>query len=315
MIESMQIRTVYDSRADQKFYWETLLLAASWHRHVRDKARRPLEVLSVGAPPPPLADFLSGLGVGLREVAPHPYARRLPFANKLQAVLGERRPTLLIDNDTIFLRDWPENADAAGRTVRATLASFRGLPGKIWQQIERALGIKALQLPAVPYRDALQAEIDGSEARPRRRAFFNAGVIAFGSPAEFVELWIAHMRAIAALGRGYHRIGGGDQPGFATAVAAHGDFSELPITCNYRQPCLGLGLAPLEDIVLMHVSGFRFQHSLRDSIHAYWERRILGPLPGTDARFVPRIQIAEAARERILQIVADYALDRLPAPG
>ena len=123
-----------------------------------------------------------------------------------------------------------------------------------------------------------------------------------------------HVDAIIGLGRGYHLVGG-DQPGFATAVSEWGDFSDLPIACNYRPPCFGLGLAQADELVLLHLTRFDFEDNLEASVRAYWSRRILGPMAPAKERFARRIAIAEEARERVLRIIAAYDLHAMKPSG
>ena len=315
-------RTVLDLRAQNpKYVCQTLLLAASWHKHAARDAD--LEVLTIGKPPPVLADFLQCHGA--RPVAIEP-GRNDAFSrhsNKIQGAGPDAagRRVLLLDNDTCFLdrpvglMQLPADAIAAAEAGNARVSDEQ------WQLVHDDLGVQLSRRQWAPLNQRIDTGIRRLPATRERWLYLNSGVVLFPAGHDHRPTWLALQRAINDYFHGHplasDAVTTSDQAGFAASVATHGRFAWLPSRFNYRPPCFCLGLEPAARIGILHFTADidnADRLGIAERIDAYWQRRILARIDRLPAA-VPvaersrRREEALAALERVLAIISEYDLD------
>lgn len=316
-------RTVLDLRSpNDKFISQVLLLAASWHRHCRQHSD--LEVFCVGEPGTCLSSFLDEVSASCRPCAPSPNEDFSRSSNKIQAAgpdLAGRR-VLLVDNDTCFLGPVEGLASIPSRAIAASEAGNLRVSQEQWALITGDLGLPVIRRRFHPLNARPDTILSPSPAAPppERPLYLNSGVILFPPAHDHRNLWFTHQRLIHAYFQGHSRwsdaVDGSDQAGFATSVAAYGDFTWLPMGFNYRRGGFHRGLEPLHRIFVLHLTGDVPDGSALDvsqRLEAYWQTFVW---PGI-ARLAPtgsgeaarRTAIARGALDTLLGLVRDYDLD------
>ena len=321
---TLACRTVLDLRSPvDKYICQTLLLAASWHRHCAGHSR--LEVSTVGGSSPLLARFLEGIGVRQASIAPSPNDDFSKSSNKIEAAHADPEGrVLLVDNDVCFLGGIDELARFPERGIAAAVAGSPRVTDAQWNSIGAQLGLPLLRRRFTPINDRplvpAPAGGDGEGSGPEAFLYLNSGVVLFPAGHDHRASWRTHQRRIYEHFREHPLKSGAvtssDQAGFATSVAAHGEFTWLPLRFNYRHGCFRLGLEPPDRIRIMHFTGdvpTGPAAGLAQRAHAYWQKFIL---PKVEA--IPASMATEKARRRdtalavlahVLDIIREYDLE------
>lgn len=305
-------RTVLDLRPGTgKYVRQTMLLAASWHRHARSDAG--LEVLTIGTAGMALADFLQTLGVRHVRIAPGANDDFSRNGNKIEGACPDAagRRVLLLDNDTCFLGGLADLGQIPATAIAAAQAGNARVDDKQWELVRDGIGLPLLRRTWAPL------NVPGGEdasARRERWLYLNSGVILFSAGHDHREAWQSSQRAIHDYFRDHPlasaAVMASDQAGFATSVAMHGGFAWLPLRFNYRPPCFGLGLEAAGDIRVLH-----FTNDIDDEIgagiaghlDAYWNRRILARID----RLPASVPAMERERRRIQALEALWLVEAL----
>lgn len=322
----MVVRTVLDLRSsNQKFIDLTLLLAASWHRHGACDAS--LEVLMVGGGNPVLAEFLAGIGASHASIPPGRNDDFSRSSNKIEGAYPDPqgRRVLLLDNDVAFfgsidgLRQLPATAIVASEAGNARISDAQ------WESIRVDIGFPLLRRRFSPVnkRPVVDPHVeDSGDGLRERYLYLNSGVVLFPAGHDHRELWRGHQRRIFDFFRTHAlastAVTTSDQAGFASSVAAYGDFAWLPLRFNYRHGCFSRALESPERIAIVHFTGDIPEDTapgVANRMEAYWKRHFLGridalPHSVDDAEKTRRKQAALEVLESVRAIVRDYELDR-----
>ena len=315
-------RTVLDLRSDNpKYLCQTLLLAASWHKHAACDTG--LEVLTIGTPQPALANFLQSLDAHQACIEPGRNDVFSRHSNKIQGAGPDPagRRVLLLDNDTCFLGRPAQLTYLPATAIVAAEAGNARVSDAQWHLIRQNLGLPLLRREWTPLNQRIAASIEKPSVGGERWIYLNSGVILFPSGLDHQPAWQSQQRAINDYFVGHplasDAVTTSDQAGFASSVSTHGDFAWLPPRFNYRPPCFCLGLEATDRIVILHFTADldnAGRLGMAERINAYWHQRILAridrlptatSMPDRDWR---RAQ-AVAAMEKVMDIVREYDLD------
>jgi hypothetical protein len=314
-------RTVLDLRSPlDKYFSQTLLLAASWHRHCASDTR--FEVQTVGGNNPVLDRFLDGIGARCMQIPPGPNDDFSKSSNKIEAAHADPAggAVLLLDNDICLLAGLGELQQLSTAGIAASEAGTLRISDAQWQCILEDLGLPLLRrsFRAVNSRPALP---DG-QPDPENFLYLNSGVVLLPPGHDHRHAWQTLQRRIYEFFREHplcsDAVAASDQAGFAASIAAHGRFTWLPIRFNYRHGCFRLGLEPAERIAIVHLTGDVPNSQalgMTQRIQAYWDRFILSKLANLP-QSVPaaersrRRDIAMSVLDAIQAIVRDYELER-----
>lgn len=319
------MRTVLDLRpALEKYVSQTLLLAASWHRHRTGGSS--LEVYTIGRDSRMLREFLGGLGASCIRIPPGPNDDFSKSSNKIEAAHADAigRPVLLLDNDVCFVGGTDELEGLPVGAIAASEAGNMRVSDEQWALIREQLGFPLLRRRFVAVN---RRSPDGSDpirgdspGLPEHYLYLNSGVIRLPGGHDHRELWRRHQRGVYELFRDHplsnDAVTSSDQAGFATSVAAHGEFAWLPIGFNYRRGCFRVGMATPEQIRILHMTGdVKGGFGLAQRVEAYWQgivfpliEKLPPSVPATERR--RRAEIARVVLETILETVRKYDLDR-----
>lgn len=324
--KALTCRTVLDLRCrNDKFISQTLLLAASWHRYCAKHSD--LEVVCVGEPGKLLSSFLEEISATCLTCAPSPNEDFSRSSNKIQAAGPDRagRRVLLVDNDVCFLRPIDALTSIPASAIAASEAGNLRVSQAQWALIEGELGLPLIRrrfhpLNARPDAARSPSPADGAEP-PERPLYLNSGVILFPAGHDHRELWLAHQRRIHTYFRDHplrtSAVDESDQAGFATSVAAYGDFDWLPLRFNYRRGGFHLGLEPADRISIMHLTGDvpnGGEFDITERVEAYWQKFVWPGIASVasidDAEARRRTGIASDVRAALINVVRDYDLDQ-----
>jgi hypothetical protein len=281
----------------------------------------PLEVVVIGAVPPPVDGRLRDLGVEVTRSDPHPLDPVSRIANKL---LGLRTagdmPTLLVDNDVCVLEDI---SDLQGRNVRASVASTAHITDAQWAHIALTTGLEPLEREWISLKGETKAVKKQRRPNASRKLYLNAGVVWIRQPVVFERIWAASIAAIARAFADHplvtYKVLGSDQVGLATAVAEHGGFDPLPWAYNWRARCFRLGLS--EKPKLLHLSKLGAPELLpfSQALTMWWDRQVIKRIkrlgrdaatnPWTNAERDRLLDEAVSVRNRVLRLGAEADLD------
>lgn len=316
-------RTVLDLRSPlDKYISQTLLLAASWHRHCAGHSA--LEVATVGGANAPLAGFLDDIGADRAEIPPGPNDDFSRSSNKIEAAHADPRgrPVLLLDNDVCFVGGVEELGRQPGHAIAAAVAGSPRVTDAQWTCIGDQLGLPLLRRNFLPInkRPLLAPDADDGPP-PEAFLYLNSGVVLFPPGLDHRTPWRTHQRRIHDHFRGHPlasvAVLSSDQAGFATSIAAHGEFAWLPLRYNYRYGCFRLGLEPPERIRLLHFTGDIDESTgvgLARRAQAYWDKFILPRIASIPATLGPererRREAALAVLRHVLATIREYDLER-----
>lgn len=318
-------RTVLDLRSMQeKYVSQTLLLAASWHRHCADHS--PLEVYTVGHDSRVLHDFLDDIGASCVPIPPSPNDDFSKTSNKIEASHADAggRPVLLLDNDVCFVGGIRQLLDLPAGAIAASEAGNLRVTDEQWSLIREQLGLPLLRrrFMAVNARAADGTEPVGNDSpdMPERYLYLNSGVVRLPGGHDHRALWRTHQRRVYGFFKDHPlstgAVTGSDQAGFASSVAAHGEFAWLPIGFNYRRGCFRVGMATPDQIRILHLTGdVEGDFTLAQRIEAYWKKWTF-PRIETLPTSVPQVErrrradIAQTVLETVLGTVRGYELER-----
>lgn len=232
----MVARTVVDLRSSNgKFLCQTLLLAASWHKHAAGDAG--LEVLTIGRTNPVFEDFLHELGA--RHVRVEPCANDFfsKHSNKIQGAGPDPagRRVLLVDNDTCFIGDLAELNRIPPAAIAAAEAGHARVSDEQWQLIHEELGLPLLRRNWAPLNQRISANSMDTTVERDRWLYLNSGVVLFPGGLDHRSVWQVQQRAIHDYFHDHPLAAPAvtdDQAGFASSVATHGEFAWLPQRFN-----------------------------------------------------------------------------------
>lgn len=318
-------RTVLDLRPSvDKFVSQTLLLAASWHRHAAADAH--LEVYTVGGRDAVIDGLLREIGADSDAIGPGRNDDFSPSSNKIEAAHpdpGGGR-VLLLDNDVVFFGGVGGLADLPAGAIAGAEAGAPRVTAEQWRIIGDDIGLPLLRRRWSPLNhwDEASADIDdAARARaPEDWLYLNSGVVLFPAGHDHREAWTSHQRRIREHFAGHPlesvAVTSSDQAGLAASIAAHGEFCWLPMRYNYRHGAFRLGLLPAGQIGIMHFTGDvpGVGLTLSQRLDAYWARHITPRL----VRLSPEIDAGEKRRrsdiaDEVLasaqSLVRDYDLD------
>jgi len=326
--ETLACRTVLDLRCrNDKFISQTLLLAAGWHRHCAGHSA--LEVMYVGEPDGLVSSFLESISAACIPCAPGANDDFSRSSNKIQGAGPDRagRRVLLVDNDVCFVGPLDALASIPANAIAASEAGNLRVSQTQWTLIGEELGLPLIHRRFHPVNarpDVLGSPLatEGAEP-PERPLYLNSGVILFPVGHDHREPWLAHQRRIHAHFHDHpartSAVDESDQAGFATSVAAHGDFAWLPLRFNYRRGCFHLGLEPADRISILHLTGDVANGSeldISDRIEAYWQKFVRPGIASIASSIDPaeahrRTTIASDVQAALLELARDYDLDEL----
>lgn len=318
---SLVCRTVLDLRSPlDKYVSQTLLLAASWHRHCAGDAR--LEIVTVGGDSPVLRRFLDGIGVVCSHMAVGPNDDFSKSSNKIGAAHPDPAggAVLLLDNDVCLLAGIGELQQMPTDSIAASVAGSLRINEAQWACIRDDLGFPLLRRQFRAINDC-PAIADG-EPDPENFLYLNSGVVLLPPGHDHRHAWLTLQRRVYDFFREHPlrtaAVTASDQAAFAASVAEHGQFAWLPVRFNYRHGCFRLGLEPVERIAIVHMTGDvpnSQELGMGQRIQAYWEHFILSKLAKLPeslpvAEKSRRVDIAMAVLAATQAIVRDYELER-----
>jgi hypothetical protein len=329
--ESLVCRTVLDLRCrNDKFISQTLLLAAGWHRHCA--GRSVLEVMYVGEPDRLVSSFLESISATCIPCAPAANDDFSRSSNKIQGAGPDHagRRVLLVDNDVCFVGPLDALTSIPASAIAASEAGNLRVTQAQWTLIDEELGLPLIHRRFHPVNtrpDVLGSPLAAEGAEPpeppERPLYLNSGVILFPVGHDHREPWLDHQRRIHAHFHDHptrtSAVAESDQAGFATSVAAHGDFAWLPLRFNYRRGCFHLGLEPAAGISILHLTGDVAnggELDISDRIEAYWRKFVWPGIASITSSIEPaeahrRTTIASDVQAALLKQVRDYDLDEL----
>jgi len=320
MNHSLCVRTVIDARArTTKYLYQVLLLAASWHKHVRHNA--PLEVMIVGEPPEALCRFLESLGVFWTTVDPDPNDAISKTSNTIVgAVDTVGRRILLVDNDVMFWGDLSELMHVDGNLCQGSVAGAIRVADAQWKVISEHLGFSPLPSSLIPLGQRTRAVVNVDyQPKALSNVYVNGGVLLLPEGDRFGIAWRRYVREIAELFERHalrtKSVYGSNMAGLAMAIADHGRFEWLDLRYNYRADCFVLGLESPEQIEIVHLTGFDDSHrSVTKRIEAYWQGKMMkrfGKVKPALTREEQerRLAIIDEFRQELLSLVREYDLD------
>jgi hypothetical protein len=317
----MLVRTVLDCRSsDLKYLNQLLLLASSWHSNGR--ALGQLEVLVIGAPQPRLAGFLAELGVNTLPSHPSEMDGLCKTCNTIQgAYAPEDHSVLLVDND-VYIRSDATVFHEQPQVVAGALPGWPRVSGEQWAEIREKLDLHPLPTTETPLSELRREVLDeGHKAKPMPYVYPNGGVTVLPSGSRFASTWEAH---VAKIHRHFadhplrdRNVVGSNMAALATAIGQWGAFRWLPIRTNYQPICFSLGLAALDEITFVHMTGRRkalSQKLISEWIPAYWEIRVFSGIEEMrlsigDAEYDRRLAIAQGCLSEQLSLIKEYGLD------
>lgn len=317
----MVCRTVLDLRSPlDKYVSQTLLMAASWHRHCAGDTR--LEVLTIGGDSPVLRRFLDGIGACCSRILSGPNDDFSKSSNKIEAAHPDPAggAVLLLDNDVCLLAGIGEVQQMPAGSIAASVAGSLRIQEAQWACIREDLGLPLLRCQFRAIND--HPAIADGQPDPENFLYLNSGVVLLPSGHDHRHSWLTLQRRVYEFFREHplrsDAVTASDQAAFAASVASHGQFAWLPIRYNYRHGCFRLGLEPAERIAIVHLTGDvpnSQELGMTQRIQAYWDRFILPKLANLP-QSVPvmeksrRVDIAMSVLAATQAIVCDYELER-----
>lgn len=307
--------------ASSKHIYQLLLLAASWHRHVRHTAA--LEVLVIGNAAADLLEFLCSLKAQVKAVPPDPNDRWCKTSNTITGACepAEQR-ILLVDNDIVFWGPLRELCKYDRDYVYGAVAGSSRINSAQWLHITSELGFAPLQSARATLKELLRASADPKYTpRTMNEVYVNGGVLLLPINTDFGLAWRHCVGEIADV---FHHhplrsksVSGSNMAGLAMAIAAHGKFRWLDDRLNYRPKCFALGLEGQERIEIVHMTGFDAAHvTVSARIDDYYQTKIY-PLFRALASSVPkaeldkRLCVATTFKEELMSLIECYDLDVL----
>lgn len=312
-------RTVLDLRSsNEKFVSQTMLLAASWHRHGAKDAG--LEVLVVGGENQVLTGFFDEIGARHSCIAPGDNDDFSKSSNKIEAAHADPqgRRVLLLDNDVCFFGGIAEMNGLRATAIAASEAGSARVSDAQWKLIEDELKIPLLRRRFAPInvRWLVAPDPHATDAEDcERYLYVNSGVILFPFGHDHRALWKIHQRRVYECFRDHplsnDAVTKSDQAGLAVSIAAHGEFAWLPLRFNYRHGCFARGMETPNRIAIVHFTGNVDGDAglgVTARMTAYWQQYILSKVK----RLPPSVPDAEKRRrEETARLVLASAHDMI----
>jgi hypothetical protein len=274
-MSTIDVITVPDFSRDAapRFELRTLLFLGAWLRHQGASRAWPLHLACIGDPPPGIRRLAERAGAAITIHAR--VDQRWPSAcNKLRGF--EITPTaarfLLLDVDTLVLKDLQPLAEALGERTGLGPATFNPVPEPLWERL-----FEAARTPYPgPTGTCWYAQYDLSaavslDAAGRGRClrmppYYNSGVV-FGAWADglghrwrcHAELLMGHTDEVV-WGQAHGAVRFADQYALATAAAQFvrdgGALAPLPLAFGARPPLLDAAVLDWPRVALFHYAGW-----------------------------------------------------------
>jgi hypothetical protein len=251
------------------FELRALLFLGAWIRHHGASRSWPLHLACIGEPPASVRRLagMAGASVTVHPPMPAPFPET---ANKLRGL--EIAPSsdrfLLLDTDTVVLKDLAPMARAVGDGIGVGPATFNHLPEPLWRRIYELVGVP---YPG-PTGTCWHAQWDLSAHRPisppaleqclRMPPYYNSGVVMAPWSLHLGRLWKEHIERIvrgldsAPVPAGTKWVRHSDQHGLATATEAlrreGARVVTLPLPYQARPPLLHAGVLQWPEVALFH---------------------------------------------------------------
>jgi hypothetical protein len=209
------------------FEARTLLFLGSWLEHSGRSRTWPLHLVSVGEPPPGVAELAARCGARVSQL-PELTVRGQRFLNKLRGLEIESTTgqILLLDADTVVLRDLaPAAAGLDG--FAALVAATNRIPCELWEELFTLAGTRPPQDRILPLIAQLEDRLPKSVMREPFRdaipAHYNSGVLVVPADCRLREHWERVARLLderyAGVDDQHEHIVRNDQPSLAVATA------------------------------------------------------------------------------------------------
>jgi hypothetical protein len=259
----------FTGEAAPRFELRTLLFLGAWVRHQGASRSWPVHLACIGDPPISVRRLAARAraSITVHPPMPHPFP---PTCNKQRGF--EVAPTatrfLLLDTDTLVLRDLAPLADAVGSGIGIGPTTGNHFPAPVWRQVYRSVGVAYPQAAGTCWHASwnLSAHKRISPAyREQCRLmppYHNGGVVIGRWAHRLGDRWRAHGALIAPLAaeqppeirRAFLRHI--DQLSLATATAALAQSGvpmiPLPLAYQVRPPLLRAAVVSWSDVALFH---------------------------------------------------------------
>lgn len=290
----------FDGPAARAFELYTLLFLAAWIEHSGASRLWPLRLACIGEPPSTVRRLADLAGADVTVHAPLVFnASRT--SNKLRGfeVSSSGDRLLLLDVDTLVLRDLSPLVSLAGDGIGVGPATVNHFPEDTWRRIYEVAGVPypgptgtcwCQDGQIARFRNLSEAQLSMCRQMP---PYFNSGVVLAPRRLGLDALWAQHLRRIGPLFAGAtppaHWGGGGegDEHALATAVEAvrqrGASVALIPWEYHSRPILLRSGVQVWEQVALFHYHNAvkPYARSLGDLQHLLLGGRWRG-LPGLD---------------------------------
>lgn len=251
------------------FELQALLFLASWMRHRGASRSWPLHLACIGEPPRSVRKLADAAGALITIHEPLALnARR--STNRLRGfeVTPKTDRLLLLDTDTLVLKDLGPLAETAGRGISVGLATVNHFPEPTWRRIYQTVGL--------PYpgptgscwcgdeRLAAARRLTGEQRALCRHMppYYNGGVVLSPWALDLGTIWRRHLERILPLFSGASPLDGwgnggtGTEHALATTVEqlrlAGASVRAIPWTYHTRPLLLRAGVQPWGEVALFH---------------------------------------------------------------
>ncbi|MDQ7841250.1 MAG: hypothetical protein RDU83_09520 [bacterium] len=259
----------FEGASSPRFELHCFLFLAAWMTHHGASRAWPLHLACVGEPPQSVRRTADRVGA---EVTVH---RPLVIntkrtSNKLRGfeVIPRTSRLLLLDADTLVLKDLAPLADLVGDGIGVGVATVNHFPETTWRQIYQATGVAHPGPTGTCWcvEEALAAHRGLSPAQAamcrRMPPYFHSGVVMVPWRLGLGARWRRHLEQIAPLFAGpeplesWGRAGVGDEHALATTVEGlrqeGATVVPIPWAFHTRPLLLRTGVQPWTDVVVFH---------------------------------------------------------------
>jgi len=300
-----------------------LLLAASWSQYVKKYAN--LEIMAIGTLPKNLFNIFKEFGAIVTLIASNINDSFSKTSNTIEgAIPCEKEKILLVDNDVVFVNSIDGLSKIEDTHIAGSIPCNFRVEENQWDIIRDELCLKTLPCSEIPIKEIYHSELSSShKVRKLNHVYVNGGVIIIPANVNLKSAWERHVGKIGAFFNS-HRLRSGsvyqsNMAGLATAIAAYGKFSWLPIEYNYRPLCFALGMKEADEIKIIHLTDdikTTSFTSLSLRMEAYWSERIELKIDQFKTKldkieYERRRDIAENIKNKIGELIVNYELDNI----
>lgn len=259
----------FDGLAAARFEMHALLFLEAWRRHRGASRAWPLHLVCIGEPPQSVRRMADRVGAGVTVHRPL-VINATRTSNKLRGfeVVPRSSRLLLLDADTLVLKDLAPLAEMVGDGIGVGVATANHFPEETWREIYRATGV-AYPGPTgtcwcVQESLAAQRGLSSAQAAMCRSMppYFKSGVVMVPWRIGLSAIWRRHFDQIAPLFAGpdpledWGGAGMGDEHALATAVEAlrQDGATVMPIPWSFHAFPLLLraGVLAWTDVAIFH---------------------------------------------------------------